>query len=263
VTLLKIKITVTDNIIPAPPPFIPYGRRLRVPASGWFMQVKQDYETAQWNYQPRALAAGFGWNQTRNPDGAFPDTFPCTDEFGNGEKRTVLTEARQRLWFEALEYACDYQIPTLTLKERWAKITEHGRALTDHTAVQNGLTDYILGLNLDAHPIQQKILVMGGNIVKVIGSTNTRWIVEGVTDYQPIETLWQKPWLLHWGTQSTIIKYGSAYKRTDWSWLNYGTPIMPYGVPYIVFSPSGNKIQIPKDFLKPIANGAEYAPYTP
>ena len=226
------------------------------------MQVRHDFETAFWDYKPRAYNIG-GWKPDLNPKGAFPDTFTCTTVGGTRE-RVPLTKPFQQLWFDLLKEASKNNIPEEELIVRWAHITEHGRALTDFFAVQQGYRDYILQRNLSAKDIQQKTLVMGGNIVRVIGSDKNNWYIEAINTSQPAPEaadIIDKPWLVHWGTQSTIEKLGKdGYMVADWGQLNYGSE--HYGVPYMVVSPNG-KLEIGKEFLKPIANGTVFSPYAP
>jgi len=227
-----------------------------------YMQVKHDFETAIWDYMPRAYNID-GWKPELNPQGAFPDTFPCTTTGGSRE-RVRLTEPFQRLWFDLLKEASNNNIPEAILVERWAEITEHGRALTDFFAVQQGYRDHILQQNLSAKDIQQKTLVMGGNIVRVVGSDANNWYIEAINTSEPAPEaadIINKPWLMHWGTQSTVEKLDKdGYLVLDWAQLNYGS--VHYGVPYMLLSPDGT-LQIKKEFLKPIANGTYFSPYNP
>lgn len=246
----------------------PY-KQFQVPASGKFVQVRHDWQTSRWSYKPRALTIGYSPNH--NPEGAYPDTFPMDgcgpDEF------TPLTEPVQRLWFECLRKASLYRIPVSELISRWAIITSDGRALTDdhawnhvesnNTDTNRMFADYIQRLNLsNPKPMAQKCLTMGGNILKVYGETSTHYLVEAIdTVSSPsIESLWGKWWLIHWGTQSTIKPYGSGWKITDWSWLNYDN--VPYGVPFLLFGDGGTN-RIRKEYCKPISNGDTYTPYYP
>jgi hypothetical protein len=238
-------------------------RRFTVPDDGYvYMQVKHDFETGFWENKPRAFSIN-GWDSEANPQGGFPDTFPC-ETVGGTRERVRLTEPFQVLWFDLLRLASKNTIPNDILKERWAEITEHGRALTDFFAVQQGYRDYVLGKNLNAKDIQQKTLTMGGNIVRIIGSNETHWYIEAIDASQPApeaKDIINKPWLVHWGTQSTIEKLeDGGYLVTDWGQLNYGDD--HYGVPFMLISPDG-RLQIRKEFLKPIENGAEYSPYSP
>jgi len=239
----------------------PSGRFV-VPNDGYvYMQVKHDFETDLWHHKPRAYSIN-GWNPENNPNGGFPDTFPMYAG-GGGRDHVRLTESFQWLWFDLLRQASALTIPDSVLKERWAEITEHGRALTDSFAVQQGYRDYVLQQNMDAQDIQQKILTMGGNIVRIVGSDKNNWYVEAISTSQPAPNaaeIIKKPWLVHWGTQSSIQKLGSVYEVTDWGQLNYEG--VQYGVPFMLLSPNG-QLQIKKEFLKPIENGAEYSPYDP
>jgi len=243
---------------------VPY-KTFTVPMLGTYRRVKHDWQdTPEWGTLPRAREI---WGDTMpesNPAGGLPDTcrtYPTGDAF----ETVKLTLAWQVFWFECLRLAVYNQMPEVTLKERWAEITEHGRALTDNTAVKQGYTDYILGLNLGSvqGDMRQKPLTMGGNIVKVLYIQNGYTHVEALNLSQPppplVETF-KKPWLVQWATQSTIIPYNGGYKVTDWGQLNWNG--VGYGVPFLLVSPNGS-VKIPNDWLMPIASGATYTPYNP
>lgn len=255
-------ITACAPLQDAVRPNLPPSTRFVVPNDGQvYMQVKHDYETEFWDHKPRALQID-GWKPQINPQGEFPDTFPCTT-MGGTRERVKLTEPFQRLWFDLLKEASNNTMSESELIERWAEITEHGRALTDFFAVQQGYRDYILEQNLDANDIQQKTLTMGGNIVHVIGSDATHWYIEAInTSETPpkAEDIINKPWLVQWGTQTTMEKLDDGYVVVDWAQLNYNSK--SYGVPFMLLSPNG-KLEIEKQFLKPIANGIEFSPYNP
>jgi hypothetical protein len=239
-----------------------------VPDTGTFMQVCHDYETALWNFQPRAFV--IGWNKENNPQGAYPDT--CVLPGLNPDEFYPLSFKWQRFWLEMMNRASYGLIPQAELVKRWATITSDGRALTDrHTWnwVKTGepklFIDYVQWLNLESPygPMQQKSLTMGGNIVRVLGSSGNNYVIEAFDLSVPpplMDNVWGQWWLIHWGTQSTITPYGSRWRITDWAWLNWEG--VGYGVPFMLISRDGTNL-IPKDWCRPIANGAEYSPYIP
>ena len=94
--------------------------RFVVPDDGYvYMQVKHDFETDLWSNQPRAFHIS-GWDRQANPQGGFPDTFPCAT-LGDARDHVRLTEPFQWLWFDLLDEASKHTIPDAILKERWAK----------------------------------------------------------------------------------------------------------------------------------------------
>jgi len=239
----------------------PY-KYLCVPDSGAYVRVKDDWQMAEWEYKPRAYTID-GWKQDINPDGGFPATVRCYPAGGVAYETIALTREWQLLWYQMLERACYNKIPDIHLKESWRHVTEHGRALTDNFAVQQGYADYILGLNLTAKPIRQKPLTMSGNILRVIGGDSAYYIVEALDLSGPapgIDELWGKWWLVQWGTQSTIVKVGDGYRRTDFPQLNYGG--VGYGVPFLLASQDG-ALRVPKAWCQPIEHGESYSPYYP
>jgi hypothetical protein len=224
---------------------------LRVPDTGEFVQVLHDFQTAHWEYKPRAETIGY--KPSINPDGAFPDTFRISSLTAGDDITIPLNRDWQMYWYSLLNKATYNQIPDAKLKERWAEITEHGRALTDNTAVQQGYADYILGLNVGAKPIRQKMLTMGGNILRVLAVTSTHYEIETLDLRQPVTDVWGKWWLINWGTQTNIYS-----KVTDWGQLNWNQ--IGYGVPFLVVSDTG-RAKIPKALCRPIQNGVTYTPY--
>lgn len=245
-----------------------YRPVFKVPSSGTFMQLRHDFETADWDFKPRAYTLG---TSKLNPYGAYPDTVPLDgirpDDF------YPLNEQYQRLWFNMMDRASNYNIPHDDLIDKWAVITSDGRALTDkHTwnwakaGEPKLFTDYIQRLNLNSEygDMQQKSLSMGGNIVKIIGTYNDYFIIEtiDITETTPpiLNDIWGKHWLVHWGTQSSIRTYGDTWQITDWSWLNWND--VSYGVPFMLIGIDGKNL-VKKNWCKPIQNGTSFSPYIP
>ena len=249
--LVSVAIRRKSTAAPAPMSW-------QVPASGVFVRVLHDFQTAFWDLKPRGFAIGF--DPLDNPDGAFPDTFRLASVTMGEDITIALSEPLQRLWYALLRLACHDLIPAPELLLRWAEITEHGRALTDGFAVQQGYRDFVLGVNPNAKPIRQKMLTMGGNILKVLGETSTHYIVETIDPRAvpaPAE-VWGKPWLVHWGTQTSVVKTASGWRVTDWGQLNWAG--VGYGVPFLVLSDTG-MAKVRKVYCEPIANGAVFSPY--
>ena len=245
-----------------------YRPIFKVPENGTFMQLKHDFETADWNFKPRAYTLG---TSKLNPYGSYPDTVPL-----DGLKPTdfyPLNEQYQKFWFSMMDRASNYNIPNYELIKRWATITSDGRALNDkhsYNWVKDGepklFTDYIQGLNYNSQygDMQQKSLSMGGNIIKVIGSMNDYFIIETIditnSTHPSLGDIWAKHWLVHWGTQSSIQRYGNIWKITDWSWLNWND--VSYGVPFMLIGINGQNL-VKRSWCKPIQNGSTYSPYIP
>lgn len=251
---MQLSVFITRNNTT---PSVPQPVTLRVPDTGRFVQVKHDFETALWNYEPRALTIGY--KPDYNPSGAFPDTFRISSLTAGDDITIPLFRDWQAYWYHLLRLACSDVIPNDILLQRWAEITEHGRALTDGFAVQQGYADYILGINTGSKPIRQKMLTMGGNILRVTGESSTHWYIETLdTTTAPLE-VWGKWWLIHWGTQTSIKKRADgSWLVTDWGQLNWNG--IGYGVPFLLLSDTG-AAKIRKEYCKPIANGVEYSPY--
>lgn len=253
----------------APAPAQEPRRVFTVPAIGTYALVRHDFETQQWSYKARALTIGY--NPRLNPDGAYPDT--C---YMPGLRPTdfhPLSPAWQFFWLALMKAACYNQIPDDEMLKRWAIITSDGRALNDrHTWnwVKDGepklYADYVQSLNLNSQygPMQIKSLTMGGNLVRIKGAAGENWLIEtlDITQAPPaVGSIWDKPYLIHWGTQSTIHIYnGTQFRITDWSWLNWNG--VGYGVPFPLVGLRGENL-IPKAWTRPIANGAQYSPYIP
>jgi hypothetical protein len=152
-----------------------------------------------------------------------------------------LSPAWQWAWYHALGVSLD----------GWQWLTRHGVCFTDNHAVEQGFTDYVSSVNLDASkPIQVKSLVLGGNICKVIDEDDTRYYVEAFDLSQPPPLVdVSQPWRVHIATQTT--------KDAD---------VLPFpqagGKDVVYLLPSiGGVNKINKQLARPIANGAIYNPY--
>jgi hypothetical protein len=252
-----ISISGTVRITSAPVTFT-------VPLIGTYKQILHDWQmpAAYWSGKPRAYT--LGWNKQDNPQGAYPDTVPM-----NGMKPNdfaPLNAEWQYLWFDLMRRASSDNIPDNDLRRLWRTITSDGRALTDnHTWNWIGggepklFADYVQGLNLKSSygAMQQKSLTMGGNIVKVLASQGENYVIEtlNVNELHPpaLDQIWEKPWLVHWGTQTAL-----DYRAYDWPWLNWNG--VNYGVPFLLIGKGGMNL-IPKDVCMDIANGRKFTPY--
>jgi len=98
---------------------------------------------------------------------------------------------------------------------------------------------------------------MGGNLLKVVSVSGTRYVVEAldVSKSPPsVEVIWSKPWLIHWATQETIVKLANGYKVIRFPQLS------PYGTPFPFMSFAGTNM-IEKKFIKQLSNSKEYNIY--
>lgn len=243
--------------------------RFVVPLVGHFVQVLHDFETEQWDHLPRAFNM-LGWKRTLNPNGEFPDTCYMPGmkpgDFG------TLTEPWQNFWFDLMGLATDNTWGFPELAAAWLDVTQDGKAMTDdrswshnesgNTDLSKMFREWITGKNLTTNDRDMAIksLHMGGNIAKVVGQEGANWIIETLnisTPPPPVESVWGNPWLIGWLTQSTINRLPDGrYRVIDWPQLGV------HGVPFPVVG-FGGRNKLPKDWTKPIANGAKFSPYIP
>jgi GH25 family lysozyme M1 (1,4-beta-N-acetylmuramidase) len=228
-----------------------------VPAVGEFFITRHDYQRADWGYKPRSFALNFKRNP---PECALPETVylpGCKpDDF------VPLSRAWQEFWFELLNLASEKSKTRVELLTAWEDLTAQGRAFTDLHSTMYGFTDFITGRNLGGGkgPIQHKSLSCGGNIVKKIGvHSSGKYIIEALDLSKPPpdpgETI-QKPWLVHWGTQETVIPLAGGSFR-----VSRFPQLAPYGTPFLLVSRGGTNL-IERGMVEGIRNGATYSPYT-
>ena len=265
---------------PPPPPPVPGPTPMwtvKVPATGRFMRLVDDKDTAKWGYVARSRAIGY----KSDPDwNGLPATIPMQKRFH------VLNEPWQLRYIELYHEVCFKSLPQADVIEAWRHTMKDSGGLCDqHTfdwVAKRGLpaklfTCHIQKLNLGSEygDMQQQDLVFSGNIVKVIGegagSAALRIFarllpraheLSGLTGGEPyytIETLntklptpsvselMEKPWL--WGmlTSSGYNWETGESRRMQWPWMKN------FGVPYLVLGVDGSN-RIPKFWCKEVKN---------
>jgi hypothetical protein len=281
------KFTVTNDGVIASASL----REFRVPAIGKYHQGLQDIYSGEWFDQnkkpcPRAVTRRY----KMPPSDALPSTIQLWGAIPIGEF-FPLTRAWQQFWVDLIDRATEYSlskevVPWQQLTDKhllywWRYATQNSLAMTDgHAAwndnkiVDGGFADYMIGVNLDnPKPIAKKSLDMSGNIFKEIGRTSNYIVIEtinaGYIDpsdpkgkrFIPIappkvEDVWDKPWLIHWGVEST------TNLLPDKSYTQSAFPPKPYGLPFPVLGIDG-KNWIKPNRVKAVKNGDLFSPYHP
>lgn len=247
-------------------PVEPYNV-FQVPSSGDYMVMLWDHFTAQWDYKPRPV-----YNHTTNP---MPATVPL---FGCRPSDFIpMTAPVQRFWFGLIVKAAQHFLTMRQLLDAWIDGTLDHRAFTDQHAayepgpngdpivIEGGFADYVTGVNLDseAGPMQIKCLDMAGNIIKKKRQDSKYVYFECIDPYNlpSVDEAWEKPWLVHWATESTAQQLGPKnWVVSRWPQLErFGLEV---GFPFPLFGHQGeNKVK--KARVKPIENGALFSPYNP
>lgn len=268
---MGVLISITRGA--APPVFTPM-REFKVPAMGQFYLTRHDYQREDMRYTgkyengpvshiiknemvPRSISMQFKKNP---PECALPETVYIPGQKPNDF--VPLSARWQDFWFSLLDLASGQTFTREQLLASWEDLTKQGRAFTDFHSTAYGYTDYILKKNLGSAkgPIQHKSLSCGGNLVRRIGTHSSgKYIVEALNlsiNPPDPEVAIKKPWLVHWGTQETVLKYGDHWRVADFPQLG------PYGTPFLLVSTGGTNL-IESDMVLPIDNGATYSPYKP
>lgn len=260
----------------------------RVPDDGGrYYKGLEDLYSGEWFDQndrpcPRAVTR----NYKEPPYDALPSTVQLWGALKIGEF-FPLNEEWQRFWLSLIDRATEYtlnpawkpfkELTPTDLLYWWAYATQESLALTDnHSALyhgeilENGYADYMLKLNVDnSKPIAIKSLSMTGNIFKWVGRTGENYTIEtinaGTINAQgkfisakppSIDEVWNKPWLIHWGVESTTFKLPTG------GYLQSAFPPKPYGLPFPVMGIDGRNI-IAARRVTPIENGKLFSPYSP
>jgi hypothetical protein len=213
-----------------------------------------------------------------------------------------LTKEWQKFWLDMIDRATGYTLNkrNISLSELnendllywWAYATQHSLAMTDnHSALndgkvipisEGGFADYNLKVNLylddgtPNKPIAKKSLGMTGNLYKQIGNAQSYIAVEtlnaGYLDSTgkklivlpppSLDSVWDKPWLIHWAVESTMIKLSNG------SYVQSKFPPKPYGLPYPHMGIGTKDSLYGVNWVKPnrlarIQNGTVFSPYYP
>jgi GH25 family lysozyme M1 (1,4-beta-N-acetylmuramidase) len=223
------------------------------PATGNYAQVVHDYEIGE----PRSITLNY---KKDPPANALPETFELLNP---KEGFFPLSDAWQLWWYSLLRVASYNLIPDEELREAWRSLTEDSRAFTDHHSRVNGFTDYVLGINLYAKkPMMIKSLTTGGNLVKILSRSGTRFTIECLNFSKappPVEDVWlKKPWLYQWATSESVLKLPDKSFRV----LSFPQLHSYNGTPVPVGSFDGTQI-IDRKFIKLLQNGKTYHIYNP
>lgn len=249
------------------------GRVNRVPDTGNFVQIKHDWETAEWNYKPRGVTKyGLYLNKptglyegmpAKNPYATLPDTVPMNGLKSIGDF-APMDDTWQNFWFDLMNIASQYTYSFPDLAAAWLDVTQDGKGWTDdhawsHNESQNKdstkmFREYIVGKNpTNPKDMAIKSLHAGGNIAKVLDDDGAYWLIETLDPFKPPpdpEWAWARPWLTPWLTQTAV----NPTRAIDWGQLGvYGVPFFTVGI--------GGVNRVEKAWCKPIANGVEYNPY--
>jgi len=212
------------------PESLPVADFFKIPDDGQiYWQVMYDFQTDVWGKVPRPIALEykkFSPPEERSLPATVPLKGPDAGEF------TPLTEPFQVLWHGMIDYASEASHSFDALDEVWRNVTISGRALTDQHSRGQGFADYILGENIDGPPMAIKYLTMSGNMLRQKRRSGTKIYFETIDIRKPapsVEWVMERPWLCHWATESTVIRYKYGYVVSRWHWnfhndYKYGTP---------------------------------------
>lgn len=147
------------------------------------------------------------------------------------------------------------------------QMIQDARSHTDGDNVQGGFCDFVTGRNMGARPWGWLTKSTTGNLLKVKRDLGTYYEVEALDFSQPlppIEEIADKPWLLHWATETGKRIDGSFYVtrfpqarsicRMN-GWKQTGTPIPN--------SSLGGSYKILKRRVRVMKGGQSYSPYIP
>ena len=293
---MKVHVSLGASSPPPPPPPKPEPpapyKILTVPNDGnTYMQLLDDWDTAQWGYKPRSQAK----NYKSDPDwNALPATVQTLKLF------YPLNKQWQLFNYDLIRRANGYSLPADMMLEGYRKSFRDSGGWRDQHTYENWredkanvprnkqhiYTDHVLGLNVpDEYTMgdaMQQDLLSSGNIVKVIGEGQLlgkpAWVIEtlnhtmydvptagaspvninGRTKYlldpPTIDDVWGKWWLVGFATSSGYNWTTGAKARLPWAYFG------GYGMPLITLGKGGvNRVQ--KTWCKPIANGAQFSLY--
>lgn len=142
---------------------------------------------------------------------------------------------------------------------------QDARSHTDGDNVQGGFCDYVTGRNIGARPYAWLTKSTTGNLLRVLRDLGTYYEVEALDlskSPPPISELAQKPWLLHWATETGKRANGtffvSRYPQVRVickanGWTESGTPIPNTSL--------GGSYKIMKRRVRVMQPNQSYTPY--
>lgn len=147
------------------------------------------------------------------------------------------------------------------------QMIQDARSHTDSDNVQGGFCDFVTGRNMGARPYAWLTKSTTGNLLRVIRDLGTYYEVEAVDLSKappPLSDVINKPWLLHWATETGKqvdgTHYVSRYPQARVickmnGWKQTGTPILNTSL--------GGSYKIMKRRVKKVKAGERYSPYVP
>lgn len=147
------------------------------------------------------------------------------------------------------------------------QMIQDARSHTDSDNVQGGFCDFVTGRNIGARPYAWLTKSTTGNLLRVIRDLGTYYEVEAIDLSKappPLSEVVNKPWLLHWATETGKQVDGTHYVsrypqarvicKTN-GWKQTGTPILNTSL--------GGSYKIMKRRVKTVKAGVYYSPYVP
>lgn len=144
---------------------------------------------------------------------------------------------------------------------------QDARSHTDADNVQGGFCDFVTGRNIGAKPYSWLTKSTTGNLLRVKRDLGGEYEVEAIDLSKPppsIQEIADKPWLLHWATETGKRIDGSYYVsrfpqarvicRLN-GWTQTGTPIPNTSL--------GGSYRILKRRVRVMKPGQRYSPYIP
>ena len=255
---------------------------LTVPDAGQFVQIKHDYEV-------------IGYPRQRDWGIKYPIPAMMNDVrlmYLSRSYDYVRLERAWQFWFRNLwswsvwhaapmgQWEGQYKNasnPTMTFDRYtagsllwyYAEMIQDARSHTDADSVEGGFADYVTERNVNAKPYSWLCKTTTGNILKVIGNEGMFWRVEALDLATPppaLDTILNKPWLLHWATeQSMSLRPNGTYVVDGYPQAEavaklLGMPRTGTPIPNVSL---GGSYLIEKSVCKPLVNGASYTPYNP
>lgn len=228
-----------------------------VPSAGTYYRTLHDFEAKHWDYKPRSITLNY---KSDPPSNALPETVPLewNKSWGTRTDFFPLNEAWQNwLCFDLMGHAH----PSYSrdeLKALWKAVTGPSVAFTDRHSIKDGFCDYVNGINIGGKPIAWKNITTGGNLLLMRQKVSGAVVFEALDIAKPpppIESVWGKPWLVHWATEETTL----ALENNRWRVSPF--PQAP-GVPIPLLARGG--LGSISDFrVVLMKNGTQFSPYVP
>ncbi|KKQ34912.1 MAG: hypothetical protein US52_C0042G0008 [candidate division WS6 bacterium GW2011_GWA2_37_6] len=154
-----------------------------------------------------------------------------------------------------------------SLLEFYDNMIQDARAFTDSRNVQGGYRDQVTGRNMSMPDYEWRTKSTTGNLLRVVRDLGIYYEVEALDLSKPpppLASIIDKPWLLHWATETGKRSDGSFYvsrfpqhkviARVH-GWTESGVPIPNTSL--------GGTYQILKRRVKTMQPGQSYSPYIP